>query len=69
MTATNEKVQFRLLAMPCCAHQLCWVNPRLPSYCPACGAAVYQRLRTEAQHTLIDSPGWLRVGDAPAKRI
>ena len=34
---TNERVTFRLIQMPCCKHQLCWVNPRLPSYCPECG--------------------------------
>jgi hypothetical protein len=32
--------------MECCGHLLCWVNPRLPSYCPECGKFVYPRVRS-----------------------
>jgi hypothetical protein len=46
MTVTRyaEVVHFRLFQMPCCGHQLCWVNPRLPNYCPECGASCYSVL-------------------------
>lgn len=57
--AVNEKVHFRLLACPECNHQVCWVNPRLPSYCPDCGKHIYARLRTGVS-VLIDCPAWLR---------
>jgi hypothetical protein len=50
---TNERVVFRLFRMPCCGHMLCWVNPRLPTYCPECGTLVLSRLRTEGVHTMI----------------
>lgn len=42
----NERVPFRLLIMGCCGHQLCWVNPRLPSYCPECGKTVYPAVKS-----------------------
>lgn len=42
----TEYVEFRLFVMPCCGHHLCWVNPRLPSFCCECGAAVYATLKT-----------------------
>lgn len=35
-----ERVHFRLIKMPCCNHMLCWVNPRLPNFCPECGKLV-----------------------------
>ena len=38
--ATNERVYFRYIEMPCCKQQLCWVNPRFPNYCPECGKFV-----------------------------
>jgi hypothetical protein len=41
-----EQVHFRLLHMHgCCGALLCWVNPRLPSYCPECGKQVYPQVR------------------------
>lgn len=62
MTRTRERVPFRLLRMPCCGHQLCWVNPRLPSYCPECGAKSYRALRFEGEHTLVSDDGaWLNL--------
>jgi len=42
---TTERVHFRLIQMPCCGHLFCNVNPRLSSYCPACGASVYPQVR------------------------
>lgn len=41
----TELIQFRLFKMPCCDHLLCWVNPRLPSYCPECGKQVFTALK------------------------
>lgn len=41
MSKIYERVHFRLIQMPCCSHLFCNVNPRLPSFCPACGASVY----------------------------
>lgn len=37
----TERVPFRFIVMPCCHHQLCWVNSRLPNYCPECGKVVH----------------------------
>lgn len=36
-----ERVRFQLLTTPCCHTMLCWVNPRLPNYCPECGKAIW----------------------------
>jgi len=60
LMATNEQVPFRLFTMPCCKHQLCWVNPRLPSHCPECGQHVLLQLRTGV-YTVMDTPAWLRI--------
>lgn len=40
MAKTTEFVKFSLIQMPCCGQLLCWVNPRLPNYCPECGVRV-----------------------------
>jgi hypothetical protein len=37
---THERVPFRFLSCPHCKHQICWINPRLPNYCPECGKDV-----------------------------
>mgnify|MGYP001594985441 CR=1 FL=1 len=42
---TTEFVKFRLIRMPCCGTQICWVNPRLPNYCPECSAEILAQLR------------------------
>ena len=52
---TTEVIKFKLLHMECCHHHLCWVNPRLPSYCPACGSPCYPQVR-----------GWALVQDDAA---
>jgi hypothetical protein len=33
----SERVIFSILSTPCCHTLLCWVNPRMPNYCPECG--------------------------------
>lgn len=58
--AWNEMVQFRLFQMPCCGHMLCWVNPRLPSHCPECGATVLARLK-QGDCTLQHRVAWIRA--------
>lgn len=42
----QQRVPFRLLAMPCCGQRLCWVNPRFPSYCPECGKYVFGEIKS-----------------------
>lgn len=42
----NERIQFRLITMECCGHMLCWVNPRLPTHCPECGAVIYPKVKS-----------------------
>ena len=56
----NEKIRFRLFSMPCCGQQLCWVNPRLPFYCPECGEVVLSKLNN-GDGVLMDTEGWLKV--------
>jgi hypothetical protein len=51
--AQTERIKFRLIVMPCCQHQLCWVNPRLPTHCPECGALVAMTLRTDPSCIMI----------------
>jgi len=34
---SHERVVFRLFRFPCCGFLCCWVNPRVPSFCPECG--------------------------------
>ena len=58
---TTEKVIFRLFNMPCCHLTLCWVNPRLPNYCPECGARVFMQLKTEA-YTQMHEEAWIKIG-------
>jgi hypothetical protein len=55
MTARPKYVQvvkFRLLRMPCCGQLLCWVNPRLPNFCPECGKGVYSQLKENPDCTM-----------------
>lgn len=42
---TTERAHFRLIRTPCCSTLLCWVNPRLPNYCPECGQRTYPEVR------------------------
>ena len=51
---SNQRVQFRLLQMPCCNILICWVNPRRPMYCVECGTKVfhhYPRERWDATYS------------------
>lgn len=60
---TTERVNFRLFQTPCCGHLLCWVNSRLPGYCPECGKFILPKLKTEPQHTLQhDEHAELKIG-------
>lgn len=52
---SHERVQFRIISMECCKHILCWVNPRLPSYCPECGVRCYPAVKS-----------WVTTSDANA---
>jgi hypothetical protein len=38
------RAHFRYIVAPCCGTQLCWVNPRLPNYCPECGKYIFDRV-------------------------
>jgi hypothetical protein len=49
----NEWVRFRLFQLPCCGQLLCWLNPRLPNFCPECGKLIFY----EMQHTAPISEG------------
>lgn len=41
-----ERAHFRHLVTPCCSSLLCWVNPRLPNYCPECGTRIYPEIKS-----------------------
>jgi hypothetical protein len=41
----TERIKFRFMEMPCCHQLLCWVNPRLPSFCPECGTFIHMHIR------------------------
>lgn len=45
LATEHQRVPFRLLQCPECGAMLCWVNPRLPNYCPECGEHVYSKIR------------------------
>lgn len=47
---THELCYFRLIRTPCCHHLLCWVNPRLPNFCPECGDRLLAKLRIDPSH-------------------
>lgn len=56
MASYTEVISFRLLHMEGCCHTLlCWVNPRLPTYCPECGTHCYPQVR-----------GWIMESDTHA---
>lgn len=48
-------IHFRLIQMPCCGQMLCWVNPRLPNFCPECGERVLMKLRHECPENILIS--------------
>jgi hypothetical protein len=57
---STEQIPFKLFKMPCCNQMLCWVQPRLPAYCPMCGQAVWAQLKS-GDCTLRSGAGWLRL--------
>ncbi len=67
---TNEMVHFRLIICPECSHNLCWVNPRLPTFCPECGKLIYAELRLNPdKHVLInDEKAWIKYGETNVRR-
>lgn len=56
----NEKVRFSLLVMPCCHIQLCWVNPRMPNYCPECGKRTGMNNNNRSAVVFEDDNAWLK---------
>lgn len=59
--AQNERVHFRLIHTPCCGHMLCWVNPRLPTYCPECGTMIISQLKQDGSPIVLnDMDAWIR---------
>jgi hypothetical protein len=44
-TWLTREFTFGSSSAPQCNHNLCWVNPRLPSYCPECGKHIYPAVR------------------------
>jgi hypothetical protein len=58
---TNDMIQFRLLQMPCCHMLLCWVNPRLPNYCPECGTHIFLKLKSGEYTRVNDKDAVLRA--------
>jgi len=61
---TKERVPFRLIHMPCCGQLVCWINPRIPNYCPECGKSVFARLKWNGD--LPDAtPAWLEMDEIP----
>lgn len=64
MEKTTEYVKFRLFNMPCCGQLLCWVNPRLPNYCPECGKHVFTQLKFHPEdHVQVSSDAKLVIND------
>jgi hypothetical protein len=60
MPRLHERVIFSLLETPCCFTVLCWVNPRMPNYCPECGTRIM--LRKQGSHILEqDFNAWISV--------
>lgn len=45
MTASTERVHFRLIETQCCYTLLCCVNPRFYNYCPECGKHIYPQVK------------------------
>jgi hypothetical protein len=51
----KARAHFRLIQMPCCGQLLCWVNPRLPNYCPECGEFIYSQLKPDIKGSILES--------------
>jgi hypothetical protein len=52
----KTRAHLRLISMPCCGQMLCWVNPRLPNYCPKklllIGAALWVLFYASGAHAI-----------------
>lgn len=59
----TEQIHFRLFQMPCCGHLLCWVNPRLPTYCSECGTLVLRELKSGEYTRKDDDKAWLKINE------
>lgn len=58
----TERVPFRLLHQArCCGTLLCWVNPRLPNYCPECGVRCYPLVKENI--LIVDDEALLKVDE------
>jgi hypothetical protein len=55
----REYVKFKLLEMPCCGQLLCWVNPRMPNYCPECGKSVWMSVQYKDKVIFTDDEAYL----------
>lgn len=66
---THERVKFRLIHTPCCGTLLCWVNPRLPNFCPECGVQIYGKLHTDPTRILITDNGAELATNMPAVKL
>lgn len=53
MEKFHERIKFRLIQCPECGHQMCWVNPRLPNYCPECGKKIFLKLKFKGSSILM----------------
>jgi ribosomal protein S27E len=53
----RQQVPFRLLQCPKCHTLLCWVNPRLPNYCPECGKWIMMEIKSNVLQSYHDA--WL----------
>jgi len=58
---SNEIIHFRLFQMPCCGQLLCWVNPRLPNFCPECGNRTLLDLKTGEYTRVNDREAMLQM--------
>lgn len=57
MSVTSERVVFRMIQCPKCNHLLCWLNPRLPTYCNECGQMIIGALRTDPSKIVVADHG------------
>ena len=58
MTGELQHVHFRLIQCPDCQVLLCWVNPRLPNYCPECGKFIFTQVKGCVLTS--DTDAWLK---------
>ena len=63
MSEYAEFVPFRLINTPCCNILLCWVNPRLPNYCPECGVRVFMQIKLNPECVIDKGTTTIKVAD------